>query len=203
MEGMSALAHVAPQLMRLAAPALNSHFGGDDDRNSIAGRLEKTLDALFKVFHRDASRRAEAVATALDSLSPLIDQAASLTGGRFELRITTLATDADGNATIRSLVIEASVLRLEATTPEGSLVLDVWGARVSLTEAEIENGQLTGLYSQSLSLSGFSLFATDNDRFIAAHQAIAILQETQAMLAAYRDGDLGPLEKLRQSLAEA
>lgn len=82
-------------------------------------------------------------------------------------------------------------------------MLDVWGARVSLSEAEIENGQLTGLYSRSLSFSGVSLFATDNDRFIAAHQAIATLQETQAVLSAYRDGDLGPLEALRQRLAEA
>ncbi len=203
MEAISALAHTAPHLMGFVAPALNAHFGDDDDRDSIAGRLEKTLDKLLKVFHRDAARRAEATANALDSLSPLLDQAVSLTAGHFELRITTLTSDADGNASIRSLVIEASLLHLEAETPEGSLVLDVWGARVSLSEAEIENGQLTGLYSQSLSFSGLSLFATDNDRFIAAHQAIATLQETQAVLSAYRDGDLGPLEALRQRLAEA
>jgi hypothetical protein len=193
MNVISEVAHAFPQLAGLVAPALSVPFGDDDDRGAISSRLEKRLDGLFKHFHKHAARRAEATSRALESLSPLVDQAVSITAGRFELSIATLTVDDDGDAVINSLVIEASVLRLEATTPEGTMVLDLAGARVSLTSAEIEEGRVTGLYTRSLEVGTFGLFATDNDSFVEFRQAVATLTETRVALEAYREGELGPL----------
>jgi hypothetical protein len=196
MNVISQVANTFPQLTGLVASALSVPFGNDDDRGAITARLGKRLDGLFKHFHKHEAHRAEATSRALETLSPLVDQAVAITAGSFELRIATLTVDDDGNAVMNSLVIEASVLRLEATTPEGTIVLDLSGARVSLTSAEIEDGQLTGFYNRTLEVGTFGLFATDNDTFVEARQAIATLTEIQVALQAYREGDLSPLAQL-------
>ena len=196
MNVISQMANAFPQLTGLVASAFSVPFGDDDDRDAITARLGKRLDGLFKHFHKHEAHRAEATSRALETLSPLVDQAVAITAGSFELRIATLTVDDDGNAVMNSLVIEASVLRLEATTPEGTIVLDLSGARMSLTSAEIEDGQLTGLYSRTLEVGTFGLFATDNDTFVEARQAIATLTEIQVALQAYREGDLSPLDRL-------
>ncbi len=79
MNVISEVAHAFPQLAGLVAPSLSVPFGEDDDRGAITSRLEKRLDGLFKHFHKHAVRRAEATSRALESLSPLVDQAVAIT----------------------------------------------------------------------------------------------------------------------------
>lgn len=171
------------------AQAIEFAFGKKDDRASIEDRLLSSLDKVFGQFHNRAAQRAEAVERALESSQPLVDNAVSITAGTFKLEIATLTTDYEGNATVQSLVVEASVFRLEAETPEGSAVLDLSGASVSLTQAEIENGREINYFNRTAEISNFNLLAQTNDSFIEAQQASQTLTETRVALEAYRNGD--------------
>ncbi len=171
------------------AQAIEFAFGRKDDRGSIENRLLSSLDKVFGQFHNRASQRAEAVERAFESSRPLVDNAVSVTAGTFKLEIATLSTDYEGNATVQSLVVEASVFKLEAETPEGSVVLDLSGARVSLTQAEIEDGREVNFFSRTAEISSFNLLAETNEGFIEARQASQTLTETRLALEAYRNGD--------------
>lgn len=177
-------------------PKTEFSFGKNDDRDSIEGRLRSELDKYFRHFHKRASHREEAVQRAFEASAPLVDNALSVTAGTFQLQISTLTTDYQGNATVRSLVVEASVFRLEAETPEGSLIVDLSGARVSLSQTEIENGRAVNHFSRSAEISGFNLVAETNDSFAEARQVIQTLTETRLALEAYRQGDVSPLARL-------
>jgi len=171
------------------APSVEFPFNKKDDRGSIENRLLSSLDKIFSQFHNRASHRAEAVQRAFESSAPLVDNAVSITQGTFQLQISTLSTDYEGNATVQSLVVEASVFRLEAETPEGSVVVDLSGARVSLSQAEIEDGREVNFFSRTAEISSFNLLAETNEGFIEARQASQTLTETRLALEAYRNGD--------------
>ncbi len=185
------------------APTLEFPFSKRDNRGSIEDRLLSSLDKIFSQFHKRASQRAEAVQRAFESSAPLVDNAVSITQGTFQLQIATLSTDYEGNATVQSLVVEASVFRLEAETPEGSVVVDLSGARVSLSQAEIENGREVNFFSRTAEISSFNLLAETNEGFIEARQAIQTLTETQIALEAYRNGDDNDENSLLRLLEEA
>ncbi len=137
---------------------------------------------------------------AFEASAPLVDNALSITAGTFQLRISTLTTDYQGNATVQSLVVEASVFRLEAETPEGSLVPDLSGARVSLSQTEIEAGRAVNHFSRSVEISSFNLLAETNDGFLEALQVVQTLTETRLALEAYRQGDITPLARLLEDV---
>lgn len=185
MNVISEVAHAFPQLVGLVAP-LTVPFD-DDDRGALTARLAKRLDTLLKHVHKHPARRAEATSRALESLSPLVDQALGLSAGRLELSLATLTIDDDGDAVVTSLVIEASLLRLEATTPEGTMVLDLAGARVSLTRAEIDDDRIS-VTGQSVEVGTLGLFAADTDSFVAFRQTAATLTDTRLALEAYQEG---------------
>lgn len=180
----------------LQPPTINFGFEEKDDRGSIEDRLRASLDKVFSHFHKRASHRAEAVQRAFEESAPLVDNALSITAGTFQLQISTLTTDYKGNATVQSLVVEASVFRLEAETPEGSLVVDLSGAKISLSQTEIEAGRAVNHFSRSAEVSSFSLLAETSDSFLEARQVIQTLTETRLALEAYRQGDESPLAQL-------
>ena len=180
----------------LQPPVIDFAFGDKDDRGTIEDRLRASLDKVFSHFHTRASQRAEAVQRAFEASSPLVDNAVSITAGTFKLQIAALTTDYQGNATVQSLVVEASVFRLEADTPEGSLVVDLTGAKVSLSQTEIEAGRAVNHFSRSAEVSSFNLLAETNDSFLEARQVIQTLTETRLALEAYRQGDATPLAEL-------
>lgn len=170
------------------SPAVEFPFSKKDDRGSIENRLLSSLDKIFGQFHKRATERADAVQRAFESSAPLVDNAVSITQGTFQLQVATLTTDYEGNATVQSLVVEASVFRLEANTPEGSVVVDLSGASVSLSRTEIEAGREISQFSRTAEISGFNLLAETNDSFIEARQASQTLTETRLALEAYRNG---------------
>lgn len=169
--------------------AIEFPFSKKDGRGSIENRLLSSLDKIFSQFHKRATERADAVQRAFESSAPLVDNAVSITQGTFQLQIATLSTDYEGNATVQSLVIEASVFRLEANTPEGSVVFDLTGASVSLSQTEIEAGREINYFSRTAEISGFNLLAETNEGFIEARQASQTLTETRLALEAYRNGE--------------
>jgi hypothetical protein len=200
MHGVSELGIAQSFNFGLQFSALQFDFGKQDDRGSIENSLRGKLDNLFKHFHKHLDKRAEAVEKAVESTKPLVDQAVSITQGTFSLSIEMMTTDGQGNATMQSLVIEASVFRLEADTPDGTVVMDFSGAKIAMSQTEIQAGQAISHYERTAEFSTFDLFAGNNEQFIEVHQAIATLTETQVALEAYRGGDVGMLEQLVEDL---
>jgi len=133
---------------------------------------------------------------ALESASPLVDQALAITAGTFRLSVQTIAADDQGNVSVNSLVIEASLFHLEATTPEGSLVLDFAGVSLSLDQTTLAGDGSVTQNGLSADFGALSLFAGNQESFLVAQQAVATLTETRLALAAYRDGGQSPLETL-------
>ncbi|HEX9647356.1 MAG TPA: hypothetical protein VGB88_07650 [Alphaproteobacteria bacterium] len=171
-------------------------FGRDDDRDTISGRLAATLDRLFRHLHRHPAHRAKAVAMAAQSLSPLVDQAIRITAGSFRLQIASLSVDSNGRISAQTLAVEAQLLRIEATTPEASIVLDIAGARISETSAEIGPGGTLRQDSRTLDLSALGLSARTGDTTLDALQVIASLAQSRLALEAYRAGEASPLQRL-------
>jgi len=197
MYGVSELGFAQSFFAGMQSPMMQFAFGEDDDRGGIENKLRAKLDNLFKHFHHQFDKRVKAVDKAMESTRPLVDDAVSITAGTFSLSIEMMSTDFEGNTTVQSLVIEASVFRLEANTPEGTVVMDFSGAKIEMSQTEIEDGQAVSYYSRSAEFLTFDLFAGNNESFIEAHQAIATLKETQIALQAYRDdGDLSLVEQL-------
>jgi len=155
-------------------------FSEDDDRGGIENKLRAKLGNIFKHFHHQFDKRAKAVDKAMESTRPLVDDAVSITAGTFSLSIEMMSTDFQGNTTVQSLLIEATVFRLEANTAEGTVVMDFSGAKIEMSQTEFEAGQAVSYYSRSAEFSTFALFAGNNESFIEAHLAIATLTEIKS-----------------------
>lgn len=160
----------------------------------LGGELEKLFGALDRKNDPDGS-----VSRALDSLKDLLGKAAddsSVTG--FQIRISSvsqqLRTDegaGDVFSSISQLSIEVGLVRDGKVAAEDVELLSFEGKALPLTEAQKQTGIVNGRF-----ILDDPAAVSNKAQATAADQALERLKMVSDALAAFRRGDLGPLQNI-------
>ncbi|WP_323798291.1 hypothetical protein [Nisaea sp.] len=160
----------------------------------LGGELEKLFGALDRKNDPDGS-----VSRALDSLKDLLGKAGedpSVSG--FQIRISSvsqqLRTDDGGGdvfSSISQLSIEVGLVRDGKIAAEDVALLSFEGKKLPLTDAQKQTGIVTGRF-----VLDDPATASNSTQATAADQALERLKLVSDALAAFRRGDLGPLQNI-------
>jgi len=160
----------------------------------LGGELEKLFGALDRKNDPDGS-----VSRALDSLKDLLGKAAddsSVTG--FQIRISSvsqqLRTDegaGDVFSSISQLSIEVGLVRDGKVASEDVELLSFEGKKLPLTDAQKQTGIVNGRF-----ILDDPAAVSNKAQATAADQALERLKMVSDALAAFRRGDLGPLQNI-------
>ncbi|MEO9904603.1 hypothetical protein [Nisaea sp.] len=160
----------------------------------LGGELEKLFGALDRKNDPDAS-----VSRALDSLKDLLGKAGedpSVSG--FQIRISSvsqqLRTDEGGGdvfSSVSQLSIEVGLVRDGKVTAEDVELLSFEGKTLSLTDEQKQTGIVTGRF-----VLDDPAASPNKAQETAADQALERLKLVSDALAAFRRGDLGPLQNI-------
>lgn len=160
----------------------------------LGGELEKLFGALDRKNDPDGS-----VSRALDSLKDLLGKAGedpSVSG--FQIRISSvsqqLRTDGGGGnvfSSISQLSIEVGLVRDGKVAAEDVELLSFEGKKLPLTDAQKQTGIITGRFVLDDPAAG-----SNKAQATAADQALERLKQVSDALAAFRRGDLGPLQNI-------
>lgn len=159
----------------------------------LGGELEKLFGALDRKNDPDGS-----VSRALDSLKDLLakaDEDSSVTG--FQIRISSVSQDLrtdDGAGSVFSsisqLSIEVGLVRDGKVAAEDVELLSFEGKALPLTDEQKQTGIVTGRFVLD------DPAATKTVQNTAADQALERLKLVSDALAAFRQGDLTPLQNI-------
>lgn len=160
----------------------------------LGGELEKLFGALDRKNDPDGS-----VSRALDSLKDLLGKAGedpSVSG--FQIRISSVSQqlrtdDGGGNvfSSISQLSIEVGLVRDGKVAAEDVELLSFEGKKLPLTDAQKQTGIVTGRFVLDDPAAG-----SNKAQATAADQALERLKQVSDALAAFRRGDLGPLQNI-------
>lgn len=172
----------------------------DSDRTTtglqelLGGELEKLFGALDRKNDPDG-----AVSRALDSLKDLLGKAgedSSVSG--FQIRISSvsqqLRTDDGGGdvfSSVSQLSIEVGLVRDGKVAAEDLELLSFEGKKLPLTDAQKQTGIVTGRF-----VLDDPAASPNKSQETAADQALERLKLVSDALAAFRRGDLGPLQNI-------
>ncbi|WP_156901394.1 hypothetical protein [Nisaea denitrificans] len=159
----------------------------------LGGELEKLFGALDRKNDPDGS-----VSRALDSLKDLLGKAgedSSVSG--FQIRISSvsqqLRTDDGGGdvfSSVSQLSIEVGLVRDGKVAAEDVELLSFEGKKLPLTDTQKQTGIITGRFVLDDPATSSKAQET------AADQALERLKLVSDALAAFRRGDLGPLQNI-------